>query len=244
MSKDGKTPTSKNCRQCPAWPASAFARLSGIELEKLEARKTMKPFQRGDAFSAKGEPTNEVYCLRSGSAKVCLTDEKSGRESLVRLVAPGDMLGYRCIFSADRYRGTASALTESVSCVIDKNTIFDLIERIPDFSLEMLKRMGLELASSEYHHHSFCQKNVRERMAEALLILRSKFGEKSDQGWKINTRLTRADLANWVGASRETVIRTLSEFIDDDLIAQTDDFIYLIDLEALSKISDRPLEAR
>ncbi len=181
--------------------------------------------------------------MASGSAKVTLVDSKTKRQSLVRLAAPGDLLGYRCIFSVDKFRGTAAALTPTVACKISKKFVFSLIAKAPLFSFELLNRMGRELAAAEDHHHSFCQKNVRERLAEALLILKDKFGVDSPDGWKINTRLTRSELSNWVGASRETVIRELTHFTLEGLIESAGDFTFIKNLGALAVIGDTGSQA-
>jgi CRP-like cAMP-binding protein len=209
-------------------------------LDLLQREKSQHNYNRGESLSAKGKPAEEIYCMSLGSAKVTLLDENTGRQSLVRLAAPGDLLGYRCIFSTPKFRGTATALTTTTACKISKDFVFALIEREPKFSFELLNRMGQEVAAAEYHHHSFCQKNVRERLAEALLILKNKFGVETPAGWKIDTRLTRSELSNWVGASRETVIRELTDFTQESLIDQIGDYIYLKNLDLLAKISGTP----
>lgn len=237
MSASCKDSNIQSCKTCPAWRRSPFADLEDSQLASLAEEKAQLDYCRGDPLSQKGQPTDYVYCLRSGGAKVTLVDVQTARESLVRLAGPGDLLGYRCIFSEDSFRGTATALNDSVACKISKKFVFQLIEKNPKFSMEILRRMGLEVAAAEYHHHSFCQKNVRERLAEALLILDRKFGEDSPYGRKINIRLTRIELSNWVGASRETVIRGLAEFIEESLICQKGDFIHIMDISRLLRAS-------
>lgn len=232
-----KTGPCTSCRDCPAFGASAFARLPQAEITRLDRMKSEKIYERGETFSVSGRAADQVFCMRSGSAKVTLQDRRSGRQSLVKLVAPGDMLGYRCIFSQTHFRATATALTTSVACRISKSDIFELIGHTPALGFEFLKRMGNEVASAEHHHHSFCQKNVRERLAEGLLILRKKFGRREGEDWKIDTRLTRAEISNWVGASRETVIRCLTEFSQEGLIEMRGDTLYLLDLPKLTTVS-------
>jgi CRP-like cAMP-binding protein len=237
MSEDSNGCQSTHCKSCPAWANSVFRNLNDQDLDLLQQKKSQRNYERGEAFSIKGQPTDEIYCLGLGSAKVTLLDENTGRQSLVRLAAPSDLLGYRCIFSAPSFRGTATALTTSTACKVPKSFVFDLIEREPKFSFEMLARMGREVAAAEYHLHSFCQKNVRERLAEALLILKDKFGVETPAGWKINTRLTRSELSNWVGASRETVIRELTAFTQESLVDLIGGYTYLKNLGELTKIS-------
>ena len=120
-------------------------------------------------------------------------------------------MGYRCIFSEANYRATASALESSKVCKISNSFIFSHIEESSAFSRELLNRMGREISSAENHHHSFVRKNVRERVAESLIILKNKSSIQVPQGWKIGIKLNRSELASWVGTAKENLIRTLAD---------------------------------
>ncbi len=194
-------------------------------------------FRKNQAFSERGKPAMEVYCLKSGAAKVHLTGAL-GKKSIVRLVAPGDMLGYRCIFSSDSFRGTASSIHHSVACKISKDTIFSLIEQNSNFAKELLARMGREIATAEARHQSFCQKNVRERLAEGLLFIQKKFKFQKEAPFSLP--LTRSEIANWIGAAKETVIRTFTDLKEEKIIETHADQIQILDFERLVMISEAP----
>lgn len=233
---------SENCRNCPVWKQSLFSSLSNEALDSLSEAKFSEIHKRGEIFFEKGEAADYIHCLRSGSAKVSLSPANSKSQSIVRIAGPGEVLGYRCVFSSPTFRGTTTALSESVSCRISTNTIIRLIEIDSKFSLEILRRMGLEIARAERHLQSFCQKSVRERLAEALLILKDKFGEETSQGWRISIQMTRTDLSQWIGAAKETIIRCLKDFTDERLIKKKNRSLYLKDLSALTEISGSPPE--
>lgn len=230
-------PESSSCKSCPAFSESAFASLDPKSLEYLQKQKTELIFGKNQAFSERGKPAQEVYCLKSGAAKVHLTGAL-GKKSIVRLVAPGDMLGYRCIFSSDSFRGTASSIHQSVACKISKDTIFTLIEQNSSFAKELLARMGREIATAEARHQSFCQKNVRERLAEGLLFIQKKFGFKKDAPFSLP--LTRNEIANWIGAAKETVIRAFTDLKEDKVIETRGDQVQILDFERLVMISETP----
>lgn len=232
----------ENCRNCPVWKQSLFSSLSDEALDDLSQFKVSETHKKGEHFFEKGETADYIRCLRSGSAKVSLSPAISKSQSIVRIAGPGEVLGYRCVFSSSTFRGTTTALSESVSCRISTSTIIRLIEIDSKFSLEILRRMGLEIARAEQHLQSFCQKSVRERLAEALLILKDKFGEETPQGWRISIQMTRTDLSNWIGAAKETIIRCLKDFTDERLIKKKNRSLYLKDLSALTEISGAPTE--
>ena len=223
---------SKNCKDCSAYSQSFFRNLGADSIYYLQSNKTQAEYKRGDTFSVENEPADSVFCVMNGSAKVTLY-----QKSIVRLVAAGDMLGYRCIFSQQKFRATASALGPVVACKISKESINHLIAKEPAFAGEMLKRMGDEIAASEHHHYSFCKKSVRERIAEAFCILVKKFGTETPQGIRIDTHLTRVELANWIGAAKETVIRELSDFKDEKLISEVELHFYVTNYHSVKLLA-------
>ncbi|MGZ3690282.1 MAG: Crp/Fnr family transcriptional regulator [Pseudobdellovibrio sp.] len=193
---------------------------------------------RGQSFNTQNSPALDVYCIASGNAKITHFSDNSAPPSIVRIAAGGDLLGYRCIFSETNYRATASALESSKVCKISNSFIFSLIEESPDFSRELLKRMGQEISSAENHHHSFVRKNVRERVAEALILLKNKSSVQVPQGQKIDIKLNRSELASWVGTAKETLIRALADLREEKLIEESeDDCIIILDLEKLYKVA-------
>lgn len=234
MKKNG---TTAHCQNCPALAKSVFHGFSEKNLDLLANNKIGRSYERGDTFSVQGQAADVVYCIGSGNAKVTRASVRAQKQSIVRIAAAGDLLGYRCIFSEESFRATASALGTTFACKIDKNFIFQMMEDDPSFSRELLKRMGQEIANAENHHHSFCQKNVRERMAESLLLLKKKCGVQEGNTWRLDIQLTRSELSDWVGAAKETVIRCLSDFKEENLILQDDDCILILDADKLAEIA-------
>lgn len=232
------TDPSGSCRSCPAFAESAFHCLDPVSLDFLQKNKSELSFKKNQAFSERGKPAMEVYCLKKGAAKVHLTGAQ-GKKSIVRLVAPGDMLGYRCIFSSDSFRGTASSIHQSVACKISKETIFQLIDLNPSFAKELLARMGREIATAEARHQSFCQKNVRERLAEGIIFIQKKFGFSRNTPFSLP--LTRNEIANWIGAAKETVIRAFADLKEEKIIETSGDQIQILDYEQLLNLSEATL---
>lgn len=225
-----------NCRDCPAWKKSAFRELSPERLDRLELHKSEHDRARKDTFNKKDAPASAVYCIRQGNAKVSRPGP-NGRESVVRIASKGDLLGYRCIFSEKSFRATAIALEPCRVCEISAAHVFELIREEPAFALEMLKRMGREIASAENRHHSFVQRNVRERVAEALLLLTRQCGVPEGKAFILDIQLSRTELASWIGAAKETVVRCLSELKDEGVIGQSEGRMTVLDENALARIA-------
>jgi CRP-like cAMP-binding protein len=227
---------SVHCHSCQAWKQSAFNALSESQLDDLQINKTSFEHNRGSELNQKGNPTNGAYCIANGHAKI-IWPETDGKESIVKIVSPGDMAGYRCLFSEDTFRATAVALGSIKGCLIPKEYFNSLLKVDQQFNSEILKRMGNELKLAEKRLHSFCQKNVRERMAEALLILKDSCGVKKDERWVLDIQLTREELSSWIGAAKETVVRTLSDMKDEKVIEQEGSHIAILNIKSLEKIA-------
>lgn len=229
----------QSCRDCPAWPKSAFAQLGPEALAVLAREKEPVMHERGQAFTVQGEPAVKAYCLCSGSAKVTFTHAPTRSESILRIVAPGDQVGYRCIFSKQDFRATASALEPTASCRISKATFLRLMEQDRVFALEMLRKMGDEIGAAESRLHSFCRKGARERTAEALLQLARAFGSPDgEEGVRFPLSLTRTDLANWVGTTKETMIRGLAEMREEGLLEEAAGVMHVRSIEKLRRLAE------
>ncbi|MFM9653942.1 Crp/Fnr family transcriptional regulator, partial [Streptomyces galilaeus] len=80
------------------------------------------------------------------------------------------------LISNERYHSSAIALEDTSLCIIDKQYFFSQLEQEPKLMLEVARKMSADLKKAEEHIVSLSQKNVRERLAEALLFLKATYG--------------------------------------------------------------------
>ena len=171
-------------------------------------------------------------CIRDSS-----TTGLDGKEQIIRLAKNGDIIGYRALITNERYRLTAIALEDCSACVIDKNFFMDLAMKEPRIAQKIFKLISNDLKRAEDQIVSLSQKNVRERMSEALLFLKATYGFEED-GKTINVRLSREELADYIGTSTESVIRLLSEFNNGGLIRLDGKRIMILDNQKLVKTAN------
>jgi CRP-like cAMP-binding protein len=210
------------------------------QLNELQSGKSSFENGRGTYLNQKGQAADGAYCIAQGHSKI-IWPEASGKESIVKIVSPGDMAGYRCLFSEDTFRATAVSLGNVKGCFIPKEYFHELLKKNHHFNSEILVRMGLEIKFSEQRLHSFCQKNVRERMAEALLVLKEQCGVEKDGKWILDIQLTREELSSWIGTAKETVVRCLSDMKEEKVIEQESSNIVLLNLKSLASIAGKPI---
>lgn len=168
-------------------------------------------FKKGQVIFYEGNRGHGLFCIYSGQVKLHKLGEDA-REQIVRFAVKGDVLGYRSLLGNEPYSATATALEDCAVCYIPREKFLEVLETNPDLSLRAIKLLSHDLKDSEERLINITQKKVIERISEALLILRNKFGLQED-GKTINVVLTRREIGNIASVSTETTIRTIAELV-------------------------------
>ncbi len=225
-----------SCQHCNARMHSIFKDFKGDQLGALNDSKTCAHYKKGQyIFTENGFPLG-IFCINHGKVKLA-TSGLDGKEQILRLCKDGDILGYRALMSHDRYQSSAIALEDCSICFIAKNTFFSLINNNQSLGFEIIKLLSHDLKQAQQSIVALSQKNVRERMAEALLFIKATYGLQED-GQTLNVVLSREEIADFVGTSTESAIRLLSEFNQDKIIQLEGKRIKLLDLDKLIKTAN------
>lgn len=203
-------------------------------LEKLissEQKKTI--LKKKQYLFSEGSYPNALYFLNKGSIKGYQTNE-DGREFITNLYKAGDFIGYLDLLEEQQYHESAVALEESEVIIIPRDDFFNLLYKNRDVAAKFIKILSDNLAEKEERLLKLAYNSVRKRVAESLLLVEKQYKKEGEQKFKL--AISREDLANIVGASTETVIRTLSDFKDEKLIDITSGKITIINSEKLSKV--------
>jgi len=222
------------CKICTSSENSVFRTLSSEENSFLHSQKTCTTYKRGAILYSEGSRISGVFCINSGILKIFKTGS-DGKEQIVAFAQKGDLTGYRSVLSNEPACTTAQVIEEATICFIPSAVIFQLVRSNGDFSLALMQLTCKELNQANSFIKDIAQKTVRERLAEALLMLDQSFGNTSDGS--LNILLTREELSNIIGTATESVIRLLSEFKSDGIISMSGKHIKLINRKYLVKIS-------
>jgi CRP-like cAMP-binding protein len=201
----------RDCLTCPSRLDSIFQELSHDLLKEFNAAKITNCYQRGQIMFYEGNQPTGLFCISSGKIKL-YKNGTDGNDILLRLVMAGDVIGYRSLLTGENYNATAEVIEDATVCFVDKTFLYQLIDRQPRVALQILRRMGHEMAQSDNRLSDLMNKTVRQRLCNLLLAMARTYGIKDAEGMLIDVSLTRAELASMVGATPETVIRLLSEF--------------------------------
>lgn len=177
----------------------------------------------GQALFHEGDPATRVFTLTSGCLKLykLLAD---GRRQVTGFMQPGDFLG---ISIADEYAFTAEALEDCQLCWFPRNRFDDFVENHNEMERELYRIAAHELAAAQQQMVLLGRKTATERLASFVLMLAEKIERgRANQVRFVDLPMSRSDIADYLGLTKETISRTLAEL----------KFRRLIRLEALDRI--------
>lgn len=215
---------------------SVFATLEPAEITEVTTTKSCHQIHRGDAVFSEGQYPRGLHCIHHGYIKL-VRYGRDGREQIIRFAGAGDTIGYAAMITGQPYTISAIAVESSAVCFVPNENIHRYLRDNPQLSLRVLQLMSHELQDAERRVVELAQKSVRQRVAEALLVLRSTFGT-DDDGETLNMPLTREEIADIVGTAPESLIRMLSEFKADHVIETVGRRIKVKNVEALRIAAD------
>lgn len=218
-----------NCDTCGARKSSLFGNFCDSETSDLSEHKTCNFYKKNQPLFIEGSNPRGVFCINEGKVKV-FTRGEEGKEQIIHISKPGEIVGFRAMFSGEPYKVAASTLEECNICFINKDDFLNMVDTNPTLRNGIMKELSKELADRATFITNMAQKSVRERLAFSLVILDDIYDQEM-----IN--LTREDLANFVGTATETLIRLLKDFKDDELIETHTRKIEILDKEGLMLVA-------
>lgn len=223
------------CEQCIVREFSSLKSLSKDELVKIANCKTSYTIKKGESIFREGESVNGIFCIKEGVCKLSKLSP-NGKDHIVKLVKPGDLLGQRSMISDEPTNLSATALEDMQVCFLPKQEVLYFFNQNNQFSMNVMRSICGDLKDADDHMVSMAQKTVRERLAETLLYLEETFGKDKDNSLRI--QLSREELAGIIGTATESCIRLLSEFNKNDWISLTGKKISISDKNKLKRIAD------
>lgn len=228
------------CESCSTRLDSLFCHLTKQDVVSIDAYKTTNRYKRGTVLFTENSPSTGLFCITQGKVKL-VKSGINGKEALLRILGPGDLLGIIGILTDEPYSVTAQTMEESVICFIQKPFFKNLLHTNADLAMGVMQKLSVELSESENKLSDMTNKNVSIRLAQLLVSLGEKHGLSKPFGLLLDIPVTRVEIAAMIGTSPESVIRTLSKFEELGYLGLQGKKIFLKNIENLKNFeSDYP----
>lgn len=220
-----------NCRYCK-YRSPMFNFLSEEELDILSSGKTSVNFKKGETIRKQGAVLTHVISLNTGLAKVYLEGTKN-KNIVLSVVRPPSFIGGPGMFVDNKHHFTVSSLTDSCVCFIEQTIFKSLLQKNKDFEDAYLTHLSSLTLSVFNRLINLTQKQMAGRLADTLIYLSDEVFENK----KFNLTLSKNDIAELSGMSRDNVVRNLKKFHIEKLICYSGNKVELVDYDSLVYIS-------
>ncbi|KAB1502876.1 Crp/Fnr family transcriptional regulator [Corynebacterium sp. 320] len=214
--------------------AGIFQGVEPTAVQDLIAQLDTVKYPRGTTIFDEGEPGDRLYIIISGKVKLA-RHSADGRENLLTVMGPSDMFGELSIFDPGPRTSSAICVTEVVCATMDSNMLHEWIGQHPQISEQLLRVLARRLRRTNNSLADLIFTDVPGRVAKALLQLANRFGTQEGSALRVNHDLTQEEIAQLVGASRETVNKALAEFAHRGWIRLEGKSVLISDTERLAK---------
>lgn len=209
--------------------------LTPDERQFVRNNHTVHHFKKNEMIHCEGETPTHMMILESGKVKV-YKEGVGSRAQIIRMLKPGEHFGYRAIIANETYNTNVAAFEASTIFMIKADIFLSILRHNNAFCYRFLEELAGDLGASDARTVNLTQKHIRGRLAEALLMLKKNYGMEED-GATISIYLSREDLANLSNMTTSNAIRTLSNFVNEQVIAMDGRKLKIIDVERLVRIS-------
>jgi CRP-like cAMP-binding protein len=216
--------------------APLFTALDDAAAASLLANMVSVKIAKGSVLFAEGDEGDQLYVIAEGKLKLG-TSSGDGRENLLSILGPGEMFGELSLFDPGPRTSTATAVTDAKLLSLGQAKLLPWLIENPKVSLQLLAGLAQRLRRTNEAVGDLVFSDVPGRVAKALIDLGERFGKKTDDGLFVHHDLTQEELAQLVGASRETVNKALADFAGRNWLKLDGRAVLITDFERLSKRS-------
>ncbi|MBU0496069.1 MAG: Crp/Fnr family transcriptional regulator [Chloroflexi bacterium] len=208
-----------------------FAGLPDEELRALASSLEPRRFDQGAIIFDQGSPGGAMYIIESGQVRIFVYGEL-GQEMTVNVYGAGDVFGELALLDDLPRSAGAMAIESTQTLILHRNDLLRHLQAYPAMALRIIEVLSTRLRYTTVYLESLAFLTIQDRVAARLLDLADRYGTGADH-CEIGLQLTQAELASWVGATRESVNKALGHLRDQGLIQLTGKQIVILDRAAL-----------
>ncbi|WP_064505498.1 Crp/Fnr family transcriptional regulator [Defluviitalea phaphyphila] len=210
-----------NCQNCHndlcAKNVFIFSSLNNKEIEKIVSLIIRKTYLKGELIAIEGSNLDGLIIINKGKVKV-YKNTYEGKEQILYIFSEGDFFGEKSLIINQEITYNIEALEDTSVCMIKKETFKTLLKEYPEISFKVMEELCMRLENLENIIKSMGAKNVEVRINSVLLEFAEKYGKTHDEGILLELPLSREGIANYIGLTRETVSRKISNLQSEGII--------------------------
>ncbi|MGQ0480540.1 MAG: Crp/Fnr family transcriptional regulator [Pseudonocardia sp.] len=214
--------------------AGIFQGVEPSAAEALAGELEAVDFPRGHVIFAEGEQGDRLYIIANGKVKIG-RKSPDGRENLLAVFGPSDMFGELSIFDPGPRTSSATTITEVRAFTMDRSALREWINKRPDIAEQLLRVIARRLRRTNNSLADLIFTDVPGRVAKALLQLARQFGSQESGLLRVTHDLTQEEIAQLVGASRETVNKALADFAQRGWLRLEGKSVLILEPERLAR---------
>lgn len=212
--------------------APLFSGLGDEATSALLELMTTSALERGSVLFDEGDPGSELYVIVDGKLKLGRASA-DGRENLLSVLGPGEMFGELSLFDPGPRTATVTAVSDSTLLALANDHLMPWLDGRPEAARNLLQALAARLRRTNDTVGDLVFSDVPGRVSKALLDLADRFGRPAADGLLVAHELTQEELAQLVGASRETVNKALADFAARGWIRLEARAVVLLDVERM-----------
>jgi CRP/FNR family cyclic AMP-dependent transcriptional regulator len=215
-------------------PRGFLGALSAEETDALSSRGIPRRFAHGTALFHERQTPDRVMVVTSGSVKLTAMND-DGKEALLALRGPGDLLGEMGAFDGEPRSASAIALDDVEALVMPVADFKNFLEQHPRVALVILAMLATRLRDADRKRLEFAASDSMSRVAARIVELSERFGKPQEGKIRIELPISQEELAGWTGCSRDSVVKALQAMRGLGWIATQRRCITVLDLDALQR---------
>ncbi len=206
---------------------SLFSNMDDTQLQTILTLIERKHYKKGEVVLSQGDHFDRLYIINSGSLKACTFGE-DGKEQILYILNEGDSIGELSLLKREVANYNLIAMKNSHLCTIPKKRFDLFLKENPEMIFSLLESAHSKITSLEKLVTAISSPDADIRLKFLIQRLCKQSGKTTPEGILLTLNLTREDMANFVGVTRETVSRKLSSLSTDNLIDFIDQKTLLI----------------
>lgn len=201
-----------------------------ICLGKLRENRPVNHYRRKQMVYIEGNHPARLYYVCKGKVKA-FRKNQDGKELILGLYSEGDFIGYTAILENVNYRECAEALEDSELAIIPRLQFEEMLENNPALMKKFITMLTESIHEKEHKLLATAYNSLRKKVADTLVMIVEKYNKEKKDGYFID--LSRDNLASIAGVAKESLIRTLGDFKNENLISLTGSHIYILNYSKL-----------